>query len=118
MSAQDRDIVTHVSGNAIVIYLIRPSLIFEDDISRVSDAFTEAIDASKNPDVVLEFSAVTQVASAFIGKLLILDRHLKETGRRLVLCAMRKEVMGVFKLLNLHKLFKIVKDEYVALHEE
>ena len=117
MSPASKDIVARASNDVLVVYLLRPSLVFNDDIERVGDAVRSSVESSGSAAVVVDFSAVRQVSSAFISKVLALDRYLKDEGRGLVLCGLRNDVLEVFKLLRLNKIFRIVKDEYAALAE-
>ena len=117
MSPASKDVVSRASDDALVVYLLRSSLVFNDDIDRVADAMQAAVSSAPTFSVVLDFSAVRQVSSAFISKVLALDRRLKDEKRGLVLCGLRTDVMEVFKLLRLNRIFRIVKDEYVALNE-
>lgn len=117
MSPASKDIVARASNDVLVVYLLRPSLVFNDDIERVGDAVRASVEASGSAAVVLDFTAVRQVSSAFISKVLALDRYLKDEKRGLVLCGLRNDVLEVFKLLRLNKIFQIVKDEYAALTE-
>ena len=117
MSPASKDIVARASNDVLVVYLLRPSLVFNDDIERVGDAVRSSVESSGSSAVVVDFSAVRQVSSAFISKVLALDRYLKDEKRGLVLCGLRNDVLEVFKLLRLNKIFRIVKDEYAALAE-
>ena len=117
MGPTSRDILVRPEDDALVVHLLCQSLVFNDDIERVSKAMDRAVEESRASAVVVEFSAVRQVSSGLISKILALDRRLKEQKRRLILCGLRTDVLEVFNLLRLNKLFEIVKDEYIALDE-
>jgi anti-sigma B factor antagonist len=50
-----------------------------------------------------------------LGKLINLDRVVKKANGKLVLCAIDPQIMEVFTITKLDRVFKIAKDEQAAL---
>ena len=50
-----------------------------------------------------------------LGKLITLNTRVNEDNGKLVLCAIRPQILEVFKITKLTKLFDIVDDEATAL---
>ncbi len=66
-------------------------------------------------DVIVDFSLVEFLPPATIGHLIALERILNAAGRQLVLCSVPPVVQAIFRRLGLHKLFRLMDDEFTAL---
>ncbi len=65
------------------------------------------LDIPKIKDVVLDFSEVTFVGSAGIGKLLLLYKNLAPHGGSIRIENMSKDIYTMFKVVKLDKVFDI-----------
>ena len=63
----------------------------------------------------LNFGNVQYLSSTVLGKLITLNTRVNEDNGKLVLCAIRPQILEVFKITKLTKLFDIVDDEATAL---
>ena len=59
--------------------------------------------------VVLDMSQVLFVEGSGVGTILNCLRRVEEMGGDLKLCGVSKEVLGLFKLVRMHRLFDILK---------
>ena len=66
-------------------------------------------------NVVIDFAGVSLVTSSSLAKLLKLRKVLYENGRQLVLCGMKPQTKGIFRLTGLDSVFKFVDDQFLAL---
>ncbi|MBN2512142.1 MAG: STAS domain-containing protein [Sedimentisphaerales bacterium] len=66
-------------------------------------------------NVVIDFAGVSLVTSSSLAKLLKLRKMLYENSRQLVLCGMKPQTMGIFRLTGLDSVFKFVDDQFLAL---
>jgi len=66
-------------------------------------------------DVVLDMSDVGLLTSSGISSLLRLRKRVKETGRRLILCAPQDPVWGVFLSTGLDTIFDFAENVAHAL---
>ena len=64
--------------------------------------------------VVINFSGLQHLTSAFLAKLVSLNKTLGEMGVELRLCGMNKEIESAFRLCKLHKLIKVFATEEEA----
>ena len=64
--------------------------------------------------VLMNFAGVTFVASGLLGKLLLLNRRLKQEGGRLTLCEMVPQVRAIFSTMQLDQMFDILETEAEA----
>lgn len=62
-------------------------------------------------NILLNFSGVGFLSSSVLGKLITLNKRMKAKGGQLKLCELRPEIMELFTLTNLTKIFDIRGDE-------
>ncbi len=66
-------------------------------------------------DVVVDFSHVPVVGSAWLTPLLKIQRLLKESGHKLTLCSVPPATRGVFIIARLDHLFEFAEDTFTLL---
>jgi anti-anti-sigma factor len=66
-------------------------------------------------DVVVDFAGTSLVTSSSLARLLKLRKTLVENGRRLILCGMKPQTMGIFRLTGLDMVFRFAGDQLMAL---
>jgi anti-anti-sigma factor len=64
---------------------------------------------------VISFANVESVATAMLGKFILLHRKLESTGGRVVLCRVGDFLNEIFKVLEFPRLFSIYRNEQEAL---
>lgn len=73
------------------------------------------MDEMHRTKIILDFSNVQFLASAAIGLLMNLHRKSTAIKGTFVICSLRKELMKVFEIMKLTKVFKFAADEDAAL---
>ena len=71
--------------------------------------------ASQNKKMLLNFQGVQFMSSAMIGKLVLLNKKAKTSEIDLKFSTISPNVLEVFKITRLNKVFKIYPDEEKAL---
>ena len=66
-------------------------------------------------NLVLDFTGVERLDSAFVAKLITLHKRVTAAGGRLALCNLNPGLAEVFKTLQLHRLLKIYGEQQEAL---
>ena len=69
------------------------------------------IDAAAVKEVVFDFSGVSFIGSAGIGKLLLFYRNVASHGGKITIEKMSKDIFTMFKVVKLDKIFNIVADK-------
>ncbi len=81
-------------------------------------AIHEQIDASLQPGepigLILDFSNVSMVSSAFIGRIVLLHRRAAASGGLLLMCELGPAVRDALRTTNLDRVLKIVRDRREA----
>ena len=75
--------------------------------------FTE-LDVRKLKDIIFDFSGVTFIGSAGIGKLLLFYRNVAAQGAKITIENMSKDIYTMFKVVKLDKIFNITPSNWQA----
>lgn len=103
------------SDDTVVVYFLDRRLTAELAISTVSD---DLYTVAARPDClnfVLNFAAVEFLSSAMLGKLVVLNRTIRERGGRLVLCEICPNIRTILKYTGLELILEIHDTEAQAL---
>lgn len=65
------------------------------------------LDVSSVKEVIFDFSGVTFIGSAGIGKLLLFYKNLAAHGGKITITNMNKDIYTMFKVVKLDKIFNI-----------
>ncbi len=89
--------------------------ISDDRIVReVADQIAAAMAPTGPIALIVDFSGVSHVSSAFIGRLVMLQRRADLSGGILRLCEMTPTVRDVFRVTNLDRVVQIARDRREA----
>ena len=102
--------------DVVVVYFQNGSIIDQGLIDQIGNELTEAaLEASGNHKLLVNFQGVKFMASAMLGKLLPLHKRCKNDKIKLKLCNISANLMEVFKITNLNKVFEISDTEATAV---
>ena len=107
-------LLTRKDGDILVVYFQDVSIIDEARITGLGEELLDLI-KSENAKIVVNFENVSFMSSAMIGKLIHFSTKAKEEMLKLRLCNINENVMKVFTLMNLQKVFNIDDDESDAI---
>jgi anti-sigma B factor antagonist len=88
----------------------------ESNIKEIGDTLGSLIDRHEYPKMLLDFSNVEHLSSAALGMLINANNRLRQRNGQLRLTRIRPQILEVFTITKLNKLFKIVpgRDEAMA----
>jgi anti-sigma B factor antagonist len=89
-------------------------LVDPEVVKRVTDEVLEILGKTDERQAVLDFSPVKFMASAMLGKLVLLQKKCAEYQVKLKLCGVSRDILEVFKITKLNKVFDIQADEPTA----
>ena len=84
-------------------------------IDQLGQDLYELVDTQNKQKLVLDLSNVRFLASHALGVLITLHKKARAAKGEMVLCCVRKELMKVFSITNLDKIFKFFPDDASAL---
>lgn len=111
------DVSAH--GPVTIAQIVDKKMLDESAIQEMGTEILSLIEQDGHRSLALDFSRVEYLSSAALGKLITLDRKMKGHRGRLSLCSIRPEILEVFQITKLNKVFDIRKDvaEAVAAFE-
>lgn len=87
----------------------------ESNIQIIGNQLFALVDDDHRQKIVLDFTNVEYLSSAALGKLITMDKKVKASGGKLRLCSIRSDILEVFKITRLDKLFTIKENREKAL---
>jgi anti-sigma B factor antagonist len=98
------------SDDGIIVRFTSAKILDEGVILEIGDSLIEILDrASPTKSLMLDFKSVRFMSSAMIGKLVFLNKRAKAENVDLILCNIQPNVLEVFKITRLIKVFTIVE---------
>ncbi|MHC4717143.1 MAG: STAS domain-containing protein [Planctomycetota bacterium] len=113
---KDVEMVVQTIGDVTVVDLTSSSILDGLTIQSVGEKLFELVDEQARRKIILDFSEVRLLSSMMLGVLVRLQRRVEGIKGRLVLCGLRPDLMRVFKITQLHKLFEFYRNENEALN--
>ena len=90
-------------------------LLDETNIHAIGVELLALVDQNKGLKLIIDFTTVTYLSSAVLGKLMAIHKGVSATKGILVLCGITPNILEVFKITKLDKLFTIETDMKNAL---
>jgi anti-sigma B factor antagonist len=110
-----RRIQTAKKGDIHMVAFKDSKILDDTTLDEIKREIGTLLGQAAGPDVLLDFSNVEFMSSAMLGLLGQVHRKIAAGKGRLRMCGIRPEIMQVFKLTSLDKLFSIHKDAPTAL---
>jgi anti-sigma B factor antagonist len=114
MSSQSRIDVSKV-GDVTVVKFKDKKILDEVGIQELGAELFSLVEQQNRRAIVLNFDGVDFLSSAALGKLITFDRKVKGAKGRMKLCGIRPEILEVFQVTKLNKVFDIRGDEAEAI---
>lgn len=108
-------ITTKKHEDILVVGFTDSKILDSQRIEEVGRELQEVIPRAEHRKLLLNFRGVSFMSSAMITKLVMLNKGCKAQGVHLKFCEVSPNVMEVFKITKLNKLFDIQEDEEKAL---
>ncbi len=98
-----------------VVEFTNNRILDEANIAEIGQTLGVLIDERSNPKLVLDFSAVDHLSSAALGMLINANNKVREANGQLRLANIKPQILEVFEITRLNKLFKILHSRAEAL---
>jgi anti-anti-sigma factor len=107
---------TQVIEEVLVVYFTDAKILDEARIAQIGqELMAAAASAGQNKKMLVNFQGVQFMSSAMIGKLVLLNKKCKTEEVLLKMCNISPNVMEVFKITKLNKVFEIHDTEEKAI---
>ena len=98
-----------------VVDFIDSKILDEANIAEIGQNLTGLVMAKDRPKVLLDFANVDHLSSAALGMLINVNNKVKQQNGQLRLANIKPQIMEVFEITKLNKLFKILPTRADAL---
>jgi anti-sigma B factor antagonist len=102
-------------GDVSIVKFLDKKILDEAGIQELGLELFALVEHDKRKAILLNFSDVEFLSSAALGKLITLDRKVKAAKGRMKMCHIRPEILEVFQITKLNKVFDIRGDEAEAI---
>jgi stage II sporulation protein AA (anti-sigma F factor antagonist) len=113
----DKHILLEKRGDTLVGAFVDSKITGELATTMVNDELDKIVRRSDCKKLVLNFSNVRFASSAMLGKLLGLNRRLKDDGGHLTLCEVSPDIRRVFGYANLETILDIRERSEMRLRD-
>ncbi|QDU60051.1 Putative anti-sigma factor antagonist BtrV [Planctomycetes bacterium Pan216] len=104
-------------GDVAVVTFIDKRILDEQNIQVIGEQLFALVKEEGRKKILLNFDAVEYLSSAALGKLITMNKNVKEVKGQLKLCSIRPEIYEVFEITKLNKVFQIYDDQEQALND-
>lgn len=114
MAGQRRLEIVEV-GDVTVVRFVDRKILDVTNIHELGRELFQLVEEQNRKKLLLNFAAVEFLSSETLGELIKLEKKVKQHAGKLVLTNIRPEILEVFVITRLNKLFEIVDDEAKGL---
>ena len=102
-------------GEVTVVKFVDKKILDEASIQELGAELFGLVEQLNRKSILLNFTDVEFLSSAALGKLITLDRKVKAAKGRLKMSNIRPEILEVFQITKLNKVFDIRGEEAEAI---
>lgn len=110
-----RRLTVNTTGELAVVRFLDKKIVDSGNIEEMGAEMFSIVEVDHLKHVLLNFEGVEFLSSAALNKLILMDKKVKQVGGILRLCNLRAEIMEVFTITRLNRVFDIRKTESEAL---
>lgn len=99
-----------------IVEFTNNKILDEGNIAEIGTTLNALIDEAETPKMLLDFSTVDHLSSAALGMLINCNNRVKHKNGQLRLANIKPQIMEVFIITKLNRLFRILntRDEALA----
>ena len=90
-----------------VVEFTNNKILDEANIKEIGDGLNSLVDERTHPKLLLDFATVDHLSSAALGMLINVNKRVKERNGQLRLTNIKPQILEVFVITKLNKLFRI-----------
>ena len=98
-----------------IVEFTENKILDELSVADIEKALGTLLEAKERPKILLDFSNVDHLTSAALGMLININNRLKQQNGQLRLANIRPQIMEVFMITKLNRLFRILPTRAEAL---
>lgn len=109
------NVMIQKNGDVIVVYFNDAQILDQLKIQEIGKELIKAMDRAEGRKLLINFQDVKFMASAMLGNLTSLHKKCREAKVDLKLCCIHPDILEVFKITRLDRVFDIYDDEAEAI---
>ena len=90
-----------------IVRFIDKKILDETNIQIIGNQLFGLVEEDGRKKIILDFSTVEYLSSAALGKLITMNKKVAAASGKLKLCNIRKDILEVFTITKLNKVFDI-----------
>jgi anti-sigma B factor antagonist len=98
-----------------VVDFVENKILDEANIAEIGQQLTTLVEARDRQKILLDFGNVDHLSSAALGMLINVNNRVKQQNGQLRLANIKPQIIEVFEITKLNKLFKILPNRADAL---
>ncbi len=116
MAGQNARVKITRQADVTVAELVDKKILDEISIADISQQLEAVVAGATKPRLVLDFAAVAHMSSSMLGKLITLNKHVRERQGQMMLCNVQQAIYEVFVITRLSEVFHVTqtRDQAVA----
>lgn len=107
MATQNSRLTVDEDGDVIKVGFVDRNILEEASIQQIGDEISQIIEANTAPKMLLDFTNVEHLSSAALGQLITTNKKLKAKRGQLRLANIDPQILEVFVITKLDRLFVI-----------
>ncbi len=115
--AASSGIVVQTIKDVTVAIIESRSVVDAQEISRLGEVLLNLVEKRDRRRLILDMGKVTHLSSSALSVLTRLRKAIEQVEGTLIICGLSPDIMKVFKVTGLHKLFTFTEDEKAALEK-
>lgn len=101
--------------NATIATLMDERVLEDIDVQALEDSIMPLIEETSGTNLVINFCDVKFLTSAALGLLIRISKKIYESGGQLKLCGINPQILEIFKITRLDRVFDIYEDQEKAI---
>ncbi|MHC4441932.1 MAG: STAS domain-containing protein [Planctomycetota bacterium] len=114
MSKEPR-LLIHPIRDVVIVNFTESSILDTLQVEAIGKELYHLVDERNQKKIILDFSNVQFLSSSALGVLITLKHKCEAIKGKVLICSMRKDLMKVFKITKLNRIFDFYEDEEQAL---
>ena len=108
-------LLIHPIRDVTIVNFNETTILDTVQVEQIGEQLYDLVDKRDRKKLILDFSDVRLLSSSALGVLITLHGKAGKIKGRVILCGLRQELMKMFKITKLHKLFTFCDNEEQAL---
>lgn len=102
-------------GDVTVVQFKDEKILDEANIQQIGEELYQLVETNGHAKLLVNFEKVAFLSSATLGKLISLNKRAGKVGTTLKFCSIRPDLLQVFEMTGLTKVFDIHDDQDSAM---